>query len=150
MVGAADVELRIEFLRFFDEVGEAVLGGAEEVMFDVRRGILEAAVHEIRSVDAVGHDGLARGQVDAPRERHAVGDEVIDGFRASAKFRIGQAQHRDVRIGEVDNGRLLGCATVKNLRQILVARRREQGFAEENGLWETRTHEIRKAEMVNG
>jgi hypothetical protein len=73
---------------------------------------------------------------------------MINSFSAATEFRIGQAQHRDMRICEVDNGRLLGCATVTSLGEILVARRREQRLAEEDWLGKAGTHGIRKAESV--
>ena len=117
-------------------------------MPDVRRRILKATVHELRSVDPVGHDGLARGQVDSPSERHAVGNEMINSFRAPAEVRIGQAQHCNMRVREIHNGRLLRRATVEYFGKILVRCRCEQGLAEEDGVWKLRTHGIRKAEKL--
>jgi hypothetical protein len=78
VMGSADVELRIKLRRFLNEVGEAVLGRAEEVVLDVGWRIPEAAIHELGTVNAVGHDCLPGGQVHAPSERHTVWDKVID------------------------------------------------------------------------
>lgn len=86
------MELRVEIFGLFDEVGEAILGCTEVVVLDVRRRTLKAPTHELRPVNAVGHDGLLCGQADAPSERHAIGNEMIDGFRAAAEFRVGEAQ----------------------------------------------------------
>ena len=150
VMGSADVELWIEPCRFFDEVSETVLGRTEEVVPDMGRGIPEAAIHELRTVNAVGHDGFAGSQVHAPSERHAVGNEMVDGFRAAAEFRIGEAQHRDVGVGEVDDGRLVRCTAVENLGQILVARRHEQGLAEKDGFSKAVAHGIRRSEKREG
>ena len=116
MLESADVQLWVKPCRFLSEVGKAILGRAEEVVLDLRWTVMKAAVHKLRTVDAVGHGVLAGGQVYTPSERHTVGDEVIDGLRAAAEFRIGEAKNSDVGVREVDNSRLFWCATIEDLR----------------------------------
>ena len=77
-----------------------------------------------------------------------VGDEMINGLRAAAEFRIGEAQDGDVSIGEIDDGRLVRRPPVENLGQILVTRRREQGLTEEDWLWKAVAHGIRRSEKL--
>ncbi len=130
VVGAGDGEGGVEFFDGGDEVGEAVFGGAEEVVAGVGGGVFQAAVHELGAVNAVGHEGVPGGEVDAPGEGHAIGDEVLDARGGGTEVGVGEPEDEDVGVCEIgDGGRLRG-GPVKLLGQPFVGGGGEFGLAE--------------------
>lgn len=100
MVGTNNVQLRIFFEQALAEFFPAFWTAAEEVMREFGRAGGEKFSHEGGAVNAVSERSTLA--VQAPDERHSIGDEEIDAGRGGCKCGLVPPHGDYVGVGKID------------------------------------------------